>query len=90
MADNIIYFRKSGINHKGLFMTKSSDDTKIYKVCKKTKFLRAVSGASVDTRYIWKSNNTKVEIKFANLTISSATVFGAEDRVFGNTDVFIA
>ena len=87
MADNIIYFRKSGVDTKGLFMTKSAGTSKIYKVCRKSKFLRAESGASIDTRYIWKSNNTKVEIKFANLTISSATVFGAEDRVFENTDV---
>ena len=86
MADSIIYFRKSGINHKGLFMTKSAGTSKIYKVCRKSKFLRAESGASVDTGYIWTSNNTKVEIVFANLNISSATVFGAEDRVNGSTE----
>lgn len=86
MANNIIYFRKSGVNKKGLFMTKSSDDTKIYKICKKTKFLRASSGAAIDTRYIWKSNNVKMEIKFANLTINSATIFGAEDRVNNSTE----
>ena len=56
-------------------------------IFKKDKFLRATSGASIDTGYIWKSNNVKVEIKFANLTTNSATVFGAEDRVFENTDV---
>lgn len=87
MSDNIVYFRKDGISTKGLFMKKSSGTTKMYKICRKSKFLRAESGASIDTRYIWQSNNTKVEIVFANLNISSATVFGAEDRVFGNTDV---
>ena len=87
MADSIIYYRKSGVDKKGLFMTKSANDSKIYKVCRKSKFLRAVSGASIDTRYIWQSNNTKMEIVFANLNISSATIFGAEDRVFGSTDV---
>jgi len=53
----------------------------------KSKFLRATSGASIDTAYTWQSNNVKVEIKFANLETNSATIFGAEDRVFGNTDV---
>ena len=85
MSESIIYFRKSGVNHKGLFMKKSSGITKMYKVCKKDKFLRATSGASIDTGYIWQSNNVKVEIVFTNLTISSATVFGAEDRVNGST-----
>ena len=85
MKESIIYFRKSGVDTKGLFMTKSAGTSKIYKVCRKSKFLRAESGASVDTGYIWTSNNTKVEIVFANLNISSATVFGAEDRVNGST-----
>lgn len=85
MKENIIYFRKGGVNHKGLFMKKSSGTTKMYKVCKKDKFLRATSGASIDTGYIWQSNNVKMEIKFTNLTISSATVFGAEDRTNEST-----
>ena len=86
MKESIIYFRKSGVNKKGLFMTKSAGTSKIYKVCRKSRFLRASSGASVDTGYIWTSNNTKVEIVFANLNINSATVFGAEDRVNNSTE----
>lgn len=87
MSDNVIYFRKGGLNYKGLFMTKSSGITKIYKVCRKDKFLRATSGAAIDTGYTWQSNNTKVEIKFKNLTTNSATIFGSEDPVFGSTNV---
>ena len=35
MVDSIVYYRKSGVDKKGLFMTKSANDSKIYKVCKK-------------------------------------------------------
>ena len=86
MKENIIYFRKSGINHKGLFMRKSAGTSKIYKVCKKIKFIRATSGAIIDTNYKWTSNNVKVEIKFKNLTTSSATIFGSEDRINESTE----
>lgn len=85
MKRNIIYFRKNGVDTKALFMKKSSGDSKIYTVCEKIKFLRATSGAAIDTGYIWQSNNTKVEIKFANLSTNSATIFGSEDRVNEST-----
>ena len=85
MKESVIYFRKSGVDYKGLFMKKSSGTTKMYKVCSKTKYLRATSGAAIDTGYIWQSNNVKVEIKFTNLNTNSATIFGSEDRVNEST-----
>lgn len=86
MKNNIIYFRKNGVDCKGLFMRKSSGTTKIYTVCNKLKFIRATSGAIIDTNYKWTTNNAKVEIKFKNLSTSSATIFGSEDRVNESTE----
>lgn len=53
----------------------------MYKVLtnRKKSFLRATDGVSIDTGYIWTTNNVKMEICFKNLEKRYATIFGAED-----------